>query len=1471
MIIKLNLMIKRFYYFLSFLCAFTFLNTLNAQTLTCNNHINVGVNYACSIDLTIDMFLEADVGNNEDITDPAYTFVIYDLAGDPIIYGDYTGPTLILGLVLDANLLFEVYYNNLNLCWGTVLFEDKIAPEIQCDCPVGGEDLNGDGIKEYSEDCTLVCYELPILKERYWDRLRDELIPEDVEDFVDDNTEDNCDGVTDDNISYYDVFQDLGCNGTLMRRTWTLTYYTGTGSTATKSCTREYYFKPFGLETLDTARIDAHTGQIVVAEDSFILPFHVVTLTCGTDITPYAISMFYDDPATQDQDTDDNNVDPDELDIDRIIENNEGIPYAYPHYYVNGRNPSGPHAQPINTEVCNIIVGYTDQDIEACQPGCYGNSKVLRTWTILDWCIGEYIEYGQIIKVIDNEGPTIDVRDISVSVDAWKCEADVKLRHPEHLNDYCDNYITYWIGSVTGALEITGNADDGYIMHNAAEGQTFRVEYVTEDCCGNRGNTYIDVTVKDFTPPVPVTKEFIVTSLTNIGNPIDGQQGIAKVYAEDVDNGSYDGCTAVSLAVRRTDGYCPGLDTLWGPFVGFCCEDLNGQISRSIDVQFRVTDAYGNVNYAWSEILLEDKSNSTQSCPLDLVLTCEMDYNNFSVTGLPGSFSACGELDLGCDFDELIEDTEPRRKGPNDGFFGDPRYDGQEVPAYDPSCGFGAIRRQFKSCSSCTQWFVIEPINPFNPASIGFPADIIVDCDGFDRGEPDWNPATCNLIGVSLTSDTFNFEDGACYKILNHWSIIDWCSYNPTNPNSPGKWDHTQLIKIIDTQDPELTVVDSLCFAADQDCSSTGIQLSARAADSGVCKSEWLKWDVTIDLNSDWTSDYFYGTSLPRITNGSPNPYYMYPSGNDELVTISLPDGIPTGKIWHRAVWRVYDGCGNNVSHVRYFQVSDKKAPTPYFLNLSTAVMSGSGQVELWAVDFNVGSFDNCTSNENILFTFSDVAPPARNDSEYDSSSDLQWYNGTFWYYDPVTGDYQDQDDYFDGDAHRWEPGLRSAGKIFTIDDADPDGFARIPIYAWDECGNKDYSIVNLRLVDNMGVGEGRIAGQIMTETGAEVEGVMTQLMSDDPDFPVYNMTNFNGEYAFESAPYYNDYTVSGSKNDDLLNGVSTLDLLLIQKHVLGQQMLDSPYKMIAADVNNDKDVTAIDLIELRKLVLGVYTELPNNESWKVIDAAQVLTISNVWSYEEYISIQDLQEDMTSGDFVGVKIGDVNSSAEAHLTNNPVNDLKSVVSLEYDDRYVTEGEIIELQLTSGQEAIYGFQFTLDMNAFELVELNGKNINNSNVAVFDNSLTMSYHELTPIDVDDHIVSFVMKAKKDGQISDLIDVNSDITKAEAYVGESLSIVDINLSKVDNLNAFELYQNQPNPFNEYTIVGFNMDKGDDVRLSLFDITGRIIKVFSANANAGYNEIKIAKSDLSTNGMIYYTLETSEHTATKHMIVIE
>jgi hypothetical protein len=64
------------------------------------------------------------------------------------------------------------------------------------------------------------------------------------------------------------------------------------------------------------------------------------------------------------------------------------------------------------------------------------------------------------------------------------------------------------------------------------------------------------------------------------------------------------------------------------------------------------------------------------------------------------------------------------------------------------------------------------------------------------------------------------------------------------------------------------------------------------------------------------------------------------------------------------------------------------------------------------------------------------------------------------------------------------------------------------------------------------------------------------------------------------------------------LNGVSVGDLMKINCHILGLQPLPSQFGWFAADANRSGSITTFDIVELRKLVLGIYQKLPNPPVW---------------------------------------------------------------------------------------------------------------------------------------------------------------------------------------------------------------------------------------------------------------------------------
>ncbi len=1241
--------------------------------------------------------------------------------------------------------------------------------------------------------------------------------------------------------TYSDSEVDNGCEGSIITRTWFATDASGNTS---EGC----------VQTITVANIG-------VAD--ILLPPALIELPCGNGTSPDDIVAFFDNPLTTDIPLSANCT----LDV---VERNEGIPFGWPHYLQLGCDNNS-HPQKVDNNVCSIYATYADQEIPACGVGCNGNVKVIRTWTLLDWCTNETLPYTQLIKAVDNQGPTFIVKDVTVSTDPWGCEANIEIPQPWELHDDCTDDITYTVSGPAGVI-IVGDAATGYTALGAPKGDhTFT--YTAVDCCGNVTSVDATFTVVDGTPPVAVAKQNIVISLTSSGT---SNTGLAKLYAESVDNGSHDGCTGIKLEVRRDEDNCdirgnatynadghpqdgspnpnsPSYDPDGGAYVKFCCDDITNSVVDAngdgvndpgyVKVWLRVWDdgdmdgIYGtagdNYNETWTFVKVEDKLAPAIVCPPDVTLTCDMDYTDLNMTGSANGYASCGGIDV--EYNDIIINLN--------------------------SCNEGFVRRRWnivgRSDIFCDQTITMEEIDA--PVNVSFSqvGDFTAsNCpDMIALGEPTWIAGPCDVLGYTVETDTFRFEDGACYKLVNHYTVINWCDYEPNNPfwDGEGLWEHIQVIKVTDETKPEIQDCDDKMFAINDhsDSDDDGVVCEAKitltnvATDAGSqnCPTGWLKWQVFVDLWGDGTDDLEYSSFLPPFdtqfndTNGNGvGDVYLAPTANGETVSVPLPD-IAGSMSNHKVRWKVTDGC-NNVTTCDYdFMVVDKKAPTPYCVSLSTAVMDmgpdGNPGVELWAVDFNVGSFDNCTAQENLRYSFSgtDIVP----------------------------------------------------SRVFGCADVE-NSPVEVQMYVWDEKDNVDFCTVFLTIVDNQNLctDGSRVAGTIETTEGNSVVDVATTLDANLIEYPRTQMTDDNGEYAFFNNPNGVSYEITASKDVNHLNGVSTLDLVLIQRHILGLQSLDSPYKLIAADINADNSIKAHDLVSLRKTILGVTTDFPGNESWRFPDAAQALTMETPLADVDYvIDIATLQNDMNENDFVAVKVGDVSGDAVANLANTTtaVRSNKAI-ELAIMDQEVTAGETVEVAFTSEDFAdVYGYQFTMELNGLEFagVQSGVVTMNEGNVGVLSNNVvTVSYSntEASTAGNEEAVFTATFVATQNGNLGNMIDVTSKVTSAEAYVGQTLEVRDVIINtrgKITDVDATELFQNEPNPAKGPTVIGFNLAEAAAATMTIYDVTGKLIVKRNIDGVKGYNTVNFNSNQFGTSGVLYYTLESGDFTATKKMIIIE
>ena len=146
--------------------------------------------------------------------------------------------------------------------------------------------------------------------------------------------------------------------------------------------------------------------------------------------------------------------------------------------------------------------------------------------------------------------------------------------------------------------------------------------------------------------------------------------------------------------------------------------------------------------------------------------------------------------------------------------------------------------------------------------------------------------------------------------------------------------------------------------------------------------------------------------------------------------------------------------------------------------------------------------------------------------------------------------------------------------------------------------------------------------------------------------------TDSNGAYEFEDLTSGLDYSLNFSKNNDLTNGVSTFDAVLIQKHILGISTINDPYLLIAGDINNNGSVSTLDIVFMQKVILGIDAAFPNNESWRFVPADYIFddpTNPFASDFPEGFDYFDLNADEVNQDLIGIKVGDINGNADPNL------------------------------------------------------------------------------------------------------------------------------------------------------------------------------------------------------------------------------
>lgn len=1076
------------------------------------------------------------------------------------------------------------------------------------------------------------------------------------------------------------------------------------------------------------------------------------------------------------------------------------------------------------TDNCDPVVGISFSDV-ITGAGCPQESTITRTWSANDDCqnISTCV---QIITIEDNSAPLVTCP-ANTTIDCAASSAPANTGGMATATDNCDATPTISFTDVT-----VGLCPLDHII--------FRTWRATDDC-GNSGTCVQTIVRDDTTPPVCVPQNITVTLNGN---------GMITIIAAQVDGGSTDNCSPVSLSVNPSMFNCDNIGANTVTLTVTDCSMNSSQCTATVTVNdggglqancqdITITvDANGNaIAHA-----VDVNNGSGGGCnPGDLTFMLNdstFDCSNIGITNIViltvtdenGNTATCTAIVT------VEDDTPPSITCPADvpvdcHTIGDPNNTGQWGNATGSdnctfvitethiinlnNCNVGTIIRTFTATdiggntATCIQVVTVTNPNPLDMGDIDWPdSPISVNiCNSTDpedlpptQGFPIINPTAllCADVDVDFVDQVVmnvdNNPNTPCKVITRTWTITDACQQN-------GTFTFDQTINVQDMTPPNFTNINDMTKVANPVTCVAAFTLVANATDCA---------GVTITNNSPYSSN-----------------------GNGANASGNYPIGVTT------VLFTATDGCGNISTMDVVITVTDPN-PAEFMCEKVVKFLEGEPEVAVNAAEFVIIIAGGCTDPDDYIISYSNTDP-----------------------FDTV--------------------------HIFTCADL---GVTTFPLYFWNVTGTvliDSCPFADLELCDpddlcppagGTECSEGLIVlGEVKNETGLPVQDVEVTIPNSGM---IPDMTNLKGRYTIGGLTASTGYEVMPIHDRDHKAGVSTLDLVMIQKHLLGRAKLDSPYKMIAADANHSGHITAVDLLEIRKLILGITTKFQNNTSWRFIDATyQFPDPFNPFDpgFPESIWLDSITQVSDTANFIGVKVGDVNGSFfTSKLHGSEIENRGSnsyYLSARLEDQRTEKPAHWEFHAMPGQGMVEGMQFSIQVGLLtdnQLREIKSEVLTSDQWYYnrVTNEIRVSWAPTSPVDLTGKVFLTVPVTT---EMSDRVWFNEELVHAEAYAEFDGEIraqrleMEVATSGNEFNSSYQLFQNVPNPFQDGTVIRFAIPEKERVTLMIRDLLGRTILIRDIDADAGINELQVKNQELGAQGIYYYTLQTLHASLTRKM----
>ena len=535
-----------------------------------------------------------------------------------------------------------------------------------------------------------------------------------------------------------------------------------------------------------------------------------------------------------------------------------------------------------------------------------------------------------------------------------------------------------------------------------------------------------------------------------------------------------------------------------------------------------------------------------------------------------------------------------------------------------------------------------------------------------------------------------------------------------------------------------------------------------------------------------------------------------------------------------------------------------------------TGATSGSGQLSLDSVEFNVGTTTvnweisgNCV---NLSCSFEvtvtdDISP----DIECPADTTMELSAGQDSIFIELVEAAADDNCGIDFIENDYNGGGADASDYYFA------GVTAVTFTATDDHGNSTQCSTVIEVLLDGGLSLYTISGNIQTFTGEVLSDVSMGVSGSTLDTFIVN------------SPYSLDFTegsnitLNPEKEDSWLDGLSTFDLALIQRHVIQLEHLSNPYAIIAADANKDGKINTIDLVLLQNIILGNISDINGENPWSFVEADYEFDdpenpLDEEWPEE--ISFNELDTHYTDQSWIAIKLGDVNGNWENGSSRIVLPDFPLYALNKSNGEKGNSISVVAGKNTS----ISAFQIALEFKTYDLHSVE-PDFTNSVLPGFqedwyhfteDGKLRIIWYHPESIDINkgDRLFKLTYNSFETGEEPKLqvarTDMQSLIFGAEG-AAERLTLAEV---ITYGKNDFALYQNNPNPFQDQTTISWRLPAAMEVNIEVRDALGRLLHTEVKEGEEGLNT-SVLRSDSWPSGVLFYRISVDGWSASKGMIL--